>query len=352
MSSTLRFGLGLGFGLFVCFAPPLALPDSASAQNYGYQSANPRAVQERRDREAAQRGAVIVNQPHGPTEALRQARAMTSTLNRLKPERKGVVDVYVVAIGLDSDGVFGRETAETARVLASRYDAEGRVVVMANGKGAAGAPTDPVVPEGSPEHLAQALGHVAEVMNKQEDVLALFITTHGHWNTGLNYRDGERAGGNIAPSRLAALLNEVGIKNRLVILSACYSGIFIPALQNETTITLTAASAEKPSFGCRAENDWTFFGDALVNQALRQPVPLPDAFAQARAMITKWEVAARLDPSSPQIDLGPQAIAWMDKIDAKVPKLAGQPKGMPAYGAPPPPAPTERPKPAPFLGKP
>jgi hypothetical protein len=350
MMTTLRFGLCLGFGLIAGLAPPLALSEQAMAQNYGYQPANPRAVQERREREAAQKGSVIVTEPYGPSETLRQTRAMTSALGRLKPERKGVVDVYVVAIGLDSDGVFGRETAETARVLASRYDAEGRAIFMANGKGASGSATDPVVPDGSPDHLAQALGHVAEVMNRQEDVLALFITTHGHWNTGLNYRDGDRAGGNIAPTRLAGLLNEAGIKNRLVILSACYSGIFVPALQNDSTIILTAASAQKPSFGCRAENDWTFFGDALINQALRQPIPLPDAFAQARSLITKWEVASRLDPSNPQIDLGTQAIAWMDKIDAKVPKVAGQPKGMPAFGAPP--QPPERSKPAPLLTKP
>lgn len=305
MMMSLRFGLCAGLGLFACLAPPLALPEPAVAQSYGYQSANPRAIQDRREREAAQKGSIVVTEPYGPLESLRQARAMTSALGRLKPERKGVVDVYVVAIGLDSDGVFGRETAEAARVLASRYDADGRVIVLANGKGAAGSAADPVVPDGSPDHLAQALGHVADVMNKQEDVLALFITTHGHWNTGLSYRDGDRAGGNIAPARLAALLNEAGIKNRLVILSACFSGIFLPVLQNDSTITLTAASAAKPSFGCRAENDWTFFGDAFVNQALRQPIPLPDAFAQARSLITKWEVAARLDPSNPQIDLGP-----------------------------------------------
>ena len=346
----MRFGLCLGLGLIACLAPPLTLPGPASAQSYGYQPANPRAAQERREREAAQKGSVYVVEPYGPVETLRQARAMTAALARLKPERKGVVDVYVVSIGLDSDGVFGREAAEAAQVLANRYDAQGRVIVLANGDGAKGAATDPVVPSGSPDHLAQALGHVAEVMNKQEDVLALFITTHGHWNTGLNYRDGERAGGNIAPERLAALLNEAGIKNRLVILSACFSGIFAPVLQNESTITMSAATATNPSFGCRAENDWTFFGDAFVNHALRRPIPLPDAFAEARGMITRWEVASGLESSSPQVDLGPQAIAWMDKIDAKVPKVAGQPKGMPAFGAPPP-AP-ERPKPAPFLTKP
>ncbi len=346
----MRFGLCLGLGLLAFFAPPLALPEAAYAQSYGFQPANPRAAQERRDREAAQKGSFYIIEPYGPVEALRQTRAMTSALARLKPERRGVVDVYVVAIGMDSDGVFGREAAEAARVLASRYDAVGRTIVMANGTGAQGANSDPVVPDGSPDHLAQALGHVAELMNKQEDVVALFITTHGHWATGLSYRDGDRAGGNIAPERLAALLNEAGIKNRLVILSACFSGVFAPVLQNESTITMSAATAEKPSFGCRAENDWTFFGDAFINHALRQPVPLPDAFAHARGMITRWEVAARLDSSSPQIDLGPQAIGWMDKIDAKVPKVAGQPRGTPAIGAPPPP--TERDKPTPFLPKP
>lgn len=350
MITPFRCGLCIGFALLLCLAPPLVLPESASAQSYGYPIANPRVLQERREREAAQRGSIFDNQPHGPIEALRQARAMTGALAAIKPQRKGNIDVYVIAVAMDSDAVFGREAAEAARVLANRYDAVGRTIVLANGTGAAGSAKDPVVPEGSPEHLAQALGHIGEVMDKEEDVLALFITTHGHWNTGLSYRDGDRAGGNIAPERLGGMLNEVGIKNRLVILSACFSGVFAPVLQNQSTITMSAATAEKPSFGCRAENDWTFFGDAFVNHALRKPIALNEAFAEARGMITRWEVASRLDSSSPQIDIGPQALVWMDKIDAKIPKVAGQPKGMPAFGVAPPPQ--ERPKPAPLLPKP
>ena len=67
---------------------------------------------------------------------------------------------------------------------------------------------------------------------------------------------------------------------------------------------VTAASAETPSFGCQAENDWTFFGDALVNNALRKPQPLAAAADEARAAIAGWEADNALDPSLPTLIVG------------------------------------------------
>jgi Peptidase C13 family len=318
----------------IALAPPLSVPTPAQAQFFGRATqASQQAAQEQRMREAARLG-VVISQAYGPREALRQSRLMTSSLAKLKPERRGIVDAYVVVAGMDSDGVFGREAAETGRVLSRRFDGGDRTIVLANGTGSG----DPTMPDGNPEHLAAALAQVSELMNKDEDVLVLYLTSHGHWATGVSYRDGERASGNIGPGRLAVLLNEVGIKNRLVVISACYSGVFIPALQNESTVTMTAASSEKPSFGCRAENDWTFFGDALMNNAMRQPVPSVDAFAAARTLISQWEVAERLDPSNPQIDVGANARVWLDKLDARVPRTAsakvGRPANAPAVVAP------------------
>ena len=319
-------GFAALIALLIC-TPPVAMPGDAKAQGYfgRNQQASAQASQEARMRDAARLG-VVVEQTLGPKEALRQNRLISAALGSLKPERRGVVDAFVVVVGLDSDGVFGREAAEAGRVLSRRFDGVGHTLVLANGDGAA----DPVVPNAHPEHVAAALAQVGEMMNKDEDVLVLYLTTHGHWVTGISYRDGERASGNIAPSRLAAMLNEAGIKNRLVIVSACYSGVFIPALQNETTVTMTAASSEKPSFGCRAENDWTFFGDALINNAMRQPTSSRDAFVAARTMVSQWEASGRLDPSNPQIDVGSNARVWLDKLDARVPTTASAPVGRPA----------------------
>jgi hypothetical protein len=319
---------------FVAFAPPATLPTDAHAQFFGRnQQASQQAMQEQRMRQAAQQG-IVIGTTNSPTEALRQHRALQAALTKIKPQRPGVADAYVVVAGLDSDGVFGREAAETAKVLIRRFGAEDRSILLANGGGA----NDASVPSGNPEHLSAALAQVSELMNKDEDVLILYLTAHGHWATGVAYKDGEKATGNIAPARLAALLNEVGIKNRLVIVSACYSGVFIPALQNETTVTMTAASSEKPSFGCRAENDWTFFGDALINTAMRQPTKAEDAFAAARVLISQWETAERLSPSNPQIDVGTNARLWLDKLDARVPRTASAKVGRPANAPVAPPA--------------
>jgi hypothetical protein len=321
--SMLGFAALLGL---VTFAPPATIPTSAQAQFFGRnQQAQAQANQEQRAREAARQG-IVIGKTFTPTEALRQNRLMNAALTKLKPERRGTTDAYVITAGLDSDPVFGREAAEAGRVLSRRFDAEGRTLVVAAGEGA----NDRTVPDGNPQNLAAALAQVGELMNKDEDVLVLYVTAHGHWVTGLAYRDGERATGNIAPSRLAAMLDDAGIKNRLIMVSACYSGIFIPALQNETTVTMTAASSEKPSFGCRAENDWTFFGDALINNAMRQPTPAADAFAAARVLISQWETAERLSPSNPQVDIGVRAGAWLDRLDARVPRIATARVGRPA----------------------
>jgi Peptidase C13 family len=315
-----------GLLAFLAFAPPATVPTDARAQFFGRnQQAQAQASQEQRAREAAREG-VVIAKGYAPTEALRQSRLMTAALAKLKPERRGVTDAFVVVAGLDSDSVFGREAAEAGRVLSRRFDADGRTLVVANGSGAG----DRTVPDGNPEHLGMALAQIGEMMNKDEDVLVLYMTAHGHWITGVAYRDGDRASGNIAPARLAAMLDDAGIKNRLIIVSACYSGVFIPALQNESTVTMTAASSEKPSFGCRAENDWTFFGDALINNAMRQPTPAADAFAAARVLVSQWETAERLSPSNPQVDIGTRAGVWLDKLDARVPRTATTRVGRPA----------------------
>lgn len=321
---------------FITFAPPVTVPTDAHAQYFGRnQQAAARAAQEAQIREAAQLG-VVMSKALSPTEALRQSRLLTAALGKLKPERRGVVDAFIISVGFDSDGVFGREAAEAGRVLNRRFDGLDHTIVLANGTGA----NDPSVPSGDPEHLAAALARIGELMNKDEDVLVLYLTAHGHWATGVAFRDQDRATGNIAPARLVAMLADAGIKNRLVIVSACYSGIFIPALQNESTVTMTAASSEKPSFGCRAENDWTFFGDALINNAMREPTPAGDAFAAARLLISQWETAERLDPSNPQIDIGTNARVWLDKLDRRIPPTISPRVGRPA-NAPATPAPTK-----------
>jgi hypothetical protein len=198
---------------------------------------------------------------------LAERRRLDAALAALQPQRRGTVDAYVVAVALDSDPVFAREAREAAKVLARRYDAEGRTITLAGPDGRSGG-----LPKGSLTSLTLALARIAELMDPAEDVLVLYSTSHGA-QVGLAYHEGDSGYGILAPSRLGSVLGELGIRRRIVLLSACYSGVFVPFLRSADTVIVTAASAQRPSFGCEADNDWTFFGDALVNNALRKPQP-------------------------------------------------------------------------------
>ena len=95
------------------------------------------------------------------------------------------------------------------------------------------------------------------------------------------------------------MLARTGVRPQVVIVSACYSGIFIPRLANPDTLVITAADADHPSFGCQDKAKWTYFGNAFFNVALRQAKNLKDAFVVARALVKKRELRERFEPSNP-----------------------------------------------------
>jgi hypothetical protein len=271
-------------------------------------------------------------------EELEEHRKLDRALHALAPQRAGIVDAYVISIALDSDPVFGREARVAGDVLQRRYDAARRTIVLAGSDGSAPS----ALPRGSPGTLAIALARIAELMDRNEDVVVLYTTSHGA-PFGLFYNDGDSGSGAVSPNRLKAMLDGLGLRNRLLILSACYSGIFVPALQTDTTAILTAASHDRTSFGCRAENDWTFFGDAMINQALRKAQPLAAAFAEANGLVGGWETRFQVRPSQPQVSIGAGTARWLAPLEARMPRTATQPVGRPAidtsFAPPPAPAP-------------
>jgi hypothetical protein len=106
--------------------------------------------------------------------------------------------------------------------------------------------------------------------------------------------------------------------------------VFVPYLQSPDTVIATAASGERPSFGCLAENDWTFFGDALINNALRKANPLADAAAEAQQTIAGWETGNGLQSSQPQLAIGDGVKTWLPALEARMPRQASQPVGTPS----------------------
>jgi hypothetical protein len=260
-------------------------------------------------------------------QMLAERRKLDQVLASLQPQRKGTVDAYVVSVALDSDPVFSREAREAGRVLTRRYGAAGRAITLA---GPDGQSAD--LPRGSITALTVVLARIAELMDPAEDVLVVYSTSHG-MPDGLAYHDGDFGYGILSPYRLRIVLDELGIRRRIFLLSACYSGVFVPALASRDTAIVTAASAEATSFGCHADNDWTFFGDALINHALRKRVSLQSAANEAKTMIAGWEAGNGLTSSDPQIAIGEGVNAWLAALEARAPKGETAPVGAPAVNS-------------------
>lgn len=253
-----------------------------------------------------------------------QARRLDSALAGLAPQQPGTAEAYVISIALDSDPVFAREAREAGRVLAARYGAQNRTLALA---GPDGVSDD--LPHGSITALLLTLDHLGTVMDGKEDVLVLYTTSHGA-DIGLAYHFGDSGYGVLSPKSLKTALDQAGIARRVLILSACYSGVFVPVLASPDTAILTAAASTRSSFGCVAENDWTFFGDALINRALRQPVGLEAAARMAGRSVAEWENRAKFLASLPQVSIGAGAKTWLPVIEAEMPQQPSKPVGRPA----------------------
>jgi hypothetical protein len=197
--------------------------------------------------------------------------------------------VAVVAFGLFGDqSVFESEAKGAAAIVANRFGG-GPILVRANTKRRGDA---------TAETLASSLDAVAKEIDHENDILVLILTSHGS-RDGLWVKAGRREEV-LSPSFLASALRHTGVRRRVVIISACYSGIFIP-LADADTMVITAADADHPSFGCRDRAQWTYFGDAFFNTALRRATNLRDAFNEARVIVRKRELRNGFDPSNPQM---------------------------------------------------
>jgi len=194
--------------------------------------------------------------------------------------------------------VFRKELDGAFGAFSRSFGTEGRTLTLVNDPDTVA--TSPIATR---QNFAAAVRSVARVMDRQEDILLLFMTSHGD-KQGVALQFAGLAYGSLTPEDVAAVLAEEGIVNRIVIVSACYSGVFVKPLADYNTIVLTAADENSTSFGCSNEREWTYFGDAFFNQSLLPGRDLEHAFNDAKGLIAEWEARDRLSPSNPQAHFG------------------------------------------------
>lgn len=258
-----------------------------------------------------------------PVDPIDQAQ-LRKALNALQPQRPGTTDLYVVGFAGDaSEDVFRNETQYLRQLFAQRFDAAGRIVTLINHADNLGAHA--YAPEASYDNLADTLQRIGKLMDRREDALLLFLTSHGTEQHELyvQFGPGEDADyDTITPKELRGLLDDAGIRNRVIVLSACYSGGFVPALKSPDTLIITAARRDRPSFGCGNTASATYFGRAWLIDALARTTDFVESYRLATAEITAREQAEGEAPSYPQLYVGARIAPLLQRWRAQLPPVA------------------------------
>lgn len=228
-----------------------------------------------------------------------QPARIAAAVQRVRPAQRGKAGVYFVGFAGDGDPeLFRRETQLAGEVFGTRFGSQGRSVLLVND-----VEDRDSYPLASVSGLGQTLRLLSSRMDADNDVLVLFLTSHGS-PEGLEVHNGSLPLAQLAPADLREALDASGIRWRLIVVSACYAGVFLDELKGETTAIVTAADAEHTSFGCEEDRALTWFGEAFLKDSLPGSASLEDAFRHASELIRKREEADHQSHSNPQLYVG------------------------------------------------
>lgn len=248
----------------------------------------------------------------------------------LAPQREGVVDVYgLVFAPYAAENVFRRESSMVSNVLQERFDAKGRVLHLLNH-----AETSASHPWATPQNLQRALDALAARMDREHDLLVVYLTSHGARNHELAAWHMPLQVAPVTPAMLRTALDTAGIRNRVIAVSACYSGGWIEPLATDSTLIMTAADATHTSYGCGTLSELTFFGRAVFHEQLRKTHSFTQAFANAVPLIAQREVeAGKADGfSNPQIRVGAKIGPVLEALEWRLAAAEGGVESAPARG--------------------
>lgn len=231
-------------------------------------------------------------------------------LAQVQPGIPGQPELFFLGIAGDgTQRVFGREVDFVHQQLAQRYALDGHSLLLINDRERIG--TTAMATRTS---VQQALQTFAHQMNPDEDVLLLYLTTHGSEDHYLMLDQEGLLLPDLAAQDLSAWLDDSGIRWQVVIVSACFSGGAVPLLQHPDRLVMTSAAADRSSFGCTDDADLTYFGRALFEQAFPVETDWPAMFDRASRWIEQREAQEDMTPSRPQLAAGERILQQLAQL--------------------------------------
>ncbi|WP_407292825.1 C13 family peptidase [Stutzerimonas zhaodongensis] len=225
---------------------------------------------------------------------LRQGQLLTDALDAVPPSTPEA-ELYTLTLAGDGQqSVFLREVDYVDALLGERFGARGQISLVNHRDHIADRPL------ATRENLSRAIARLAE-RSGPEDLIFIYLTSHGSADHQLVLAQPRLALEYLPAADLASLMQPLAERNKIIVISACYSGGFIEPLKSPNTAVITAARPDRVSFGCSEESDFTYFGRALFAEALQEREGIVQAFMLAQARVAEREQADHYQASEPQI---------------------------------------------------
>jgi hypothetical protein len=228
-------------------------------------------------------------------------------LDQLEDERPGTTDLYFVGFAPDARRPgFAGDVDAAQRAMDERWNTSGRSVVLVNSP-----LTVAERPFATITHLRKVLLEIGDVINADEDVVMVYLTGgsgKSHTLAAVNPPLDLVA---LSPQGLRQLLDAAGIRWRIVVVSTCYAGAWVDALQDDETVVIASSGADVRADDCEGGLRPTSFGDAFFANAMRRNDDLGHAFDAARRTLEKNHAAA------PVMSIGPAIAERLKTLHSK-----------------------------------
>lgn len=228
-----------------------------------------------------------------------QPRLLQQALSSIDASTLGKTDWYFMGVaGFSEQNVFRSEINKVRELFDVRFGTSGHSLSLINNTYSW--LDEPIATKTS---ILRGLKTIGKQMNADEDVLFMTLSSHGDQDF-IHLSNPPLAMDNLDATWLREALDASGIRWRVIVVSACYSGSFIDELASPTTVIITASAADKMSFGCTNSAEMTYFGQAFFAESLRGNTSFEAAFKDARLRVNERELYMGFEPSEPQMVIG------------------------------------------------
>jgi hypothetical protein len=240
-----------------------------------------------------------------------QDRLIAQSVARIPAAAVDQPNVYAIAIApLARQTLFSREAKVALAAMAANFGGTAASGVLLSNLGADQAEA----PLATRSNISDVLAGIGRrTQSSPDDIVMIYLTSHGAPDASL---ESALPKGlpilAITADSMAAALDQARIRRRVIVISACFAGSWIPRLANDDTIIITAAQADRTSFGCAEDRQLTYFGEAFLTGPFARGASLHESFEGAKKTVTEWETREKLLNSNPQAYVGKNMLALWD----------------------------------------